>query len=126
MSPLPENPTFPALYRQHVYFLSSIDARIQFMSNPLAYLCQRSPKPVVPIRVAIVGPPKSGKTTRTINYDYFIVFCIVYVDFLLPIAFRPVSPFSRGSGRMEDILPCAYSLSKLVELVSRSLNYTSQ
>jgi len=65
MPPLAERPTFPAVYRQHVYFLSSSDARTQFISNPLAFLCQRSPKPVVPIRIAIVGPPKSGKTTRT-------------------------------------------------------------
>lgn len=59
--------SFPAVYRQHVYFLSSADARNQFTLNPLAFLCQQSPKPVVPIRIAIVGPPKSGKSTRTFH-----------------------------------------------------------
>jgi adenylate/nucleoside-diphosphate kinase len=56
-------PSFPAIYRQHIYFMSSADARNQFALNPLAYLCQPSPKPVVPIRIAIIGPPKSGKST---------------------------------------------------------------
>jgi adenylate/nucleoside-diphosphate kinase len=34
------------------------------MQCPAKYLKQPSPKPVVPIRIAIIGPPKSGKTTR--------------------------------------------------------------
>ena len=55
--------TYPAVYRQHVYYLSSVQAREQFMSDPMLYLKQPSPKPVVPIRMAILGPPKSGKTT---------------------------------------------------------------
>ena len=72
MPPLATNPTFPALYRQHVYFLSSAEARTQFMANPLAFLCQPSPMLVVPIRIAIVGPPKSGKTTCMIcSLSYF-------------------------------------------------------
>jgi len=77
MPPLAESPTFPAVYRQHVYFLSSAEARTQFMSNPLAFLCQVSPKPVVPIRIAIVGPPKSGKTTRMLK------FVVIFFLFLL-------------------------------------------
>jgi len=82
MPPFSGNPTFPAVYRQHVYFLSSAEARTQFMSNPLAFLCQPSPKPVVPIRVAIVGPPKSGKTTCTM--DYIIAYHLHRV--LLPLS----------------------------------------
>jgi len=53
------------------------------MSNPLAFLCQPSPKPVVPIRIAIVGPPKSGKTT-CMNIFNFVLY-VTYIDFhLLP------------------------------------------
>lgn len=59
----PGVPSFPAIYRQHIFFMSSADARNQFILNPLAFLCQPSPKPFVPIRIAIVGPPKSGKST---------------------------------------------------------------
>lgn len=60
----PGYPAFPAIYRSFVYFLSSADAREQFRLDPMMYLNQPSPKPVVPIRIAIIGPPKSGKTTR--------------------------------------------------------------
>ena len=56
--------TFPVYYRQHIYFLASAQAREQFMHEPAQFLKQPSPKPVVPIRIAVVGPPKSGKTTR--------------------------------------------------------------
>eukprot|EP00057_Strongylocentrotus_purpuratus_P026855 XP_011681329.1 PREDICTED: adenylate kinase 9 [Strongylocentrotus purpuratus] len=55
-------PTFPAVYRQHIYFMSTPQAREQFVMHPLKYLKQASPKPVVPVRMAIIGPPKSGKT----------------------------------------------------------------
>ena len=34
------------------------------MQDPMTYLVQDSPKPVVPIKIAIIGPPKSGKTDR--------------------------------------------------------------
>lgn len=33
------------------------------MKNPIKYIRQPEPKPTIPIRIAIVGPPKSGKTT---------------------------------------------------------------
>jgi len=32
------------------------------MQCPSRFLKQPSPKPVVPIKMAIIGPPKSGKT----------------------------------------------------------------
>ena len=57
-------PMFPALYHQHVYFMSSAANREMFMQDPMTYLKQPTPKPVVPMRMAILGPPKSGKTTR--------------------------------------------------------------
>ena len=54
---------WPVVYRQHVYFLSSKDARKKFVEDPLSFVDRPAIKPVVPIRLAIVGPPKSGKTT---------------------------------------------------------------
>jgi len=32
------------------------------MQCPFRFLKQPSPKPVVPIKMAVIGPPKSGKT----------------------------------------------------------------
>lgn len=55
--------TYPCIYRQHVYFLSTPQAREEFTKNPMLYLTQNISRPVVPIRLSIIGPPKSGKTT---------------------------------------------------------------
>ncbi|XP_074043428.1 adenylate kinase 9 isoform X2 [Macrotis lagotis] len=57
------NPTYPVIHRQYLYFLSSKVNRDKFMKNPIKYLRQPKPKSAVPIRIAVVGPPKSGKTT---------------------------------------------------------------
>ncbi|XP_077977825.1 adenylate kinase 9-like isoform X2 [Glandiceps talaboti] len=59
----PGYPTYPVIYRQNIYFMSSLQARDKFIQDPLHYLKQPSPKPVVAVRMAILGPPKSGKTT---------------------------------------------------------------
>ncbi|XP_053568148.1 adenylate kinase 9 [Bombina bombina] len=57
------SPDFPLIYRQYIYFFTTKENRESFMKNPIKYICQSKPKPSVPIRTAIVGPPKSGKTT---------------------------------------------------------------
>lgn len=59
--------SYPCLYRQHIYFLSTPGARESFRKDPVTYLKQPNPKPVVPIRMAIIGPPKSGKTTSMLK-----------------------------------------------------------
>ncbi|KFP37246.1 Adenylate kinase 9, partial [Chlamydotis macqueenii] len=47
----------------YIYFLSSKENKETFMKNPIKYIRQPKPKPAVPVKIAIVGPPKSGKTT---------------------------------------------------------------
>nr|XP_013031057.2 adenylate kinase 9 isoform X4 [Anser cygnoides] len=59
----PENILFPVIHRQYIYFFSSKENKETFMKNPIKYICQPKPKPPVPVKIAIVGPPKSGKTT---------------------------------------------------------------
>ncbi|MBN3315008.1 KAD9 kinase, partial [Atractosteus spatula] len=59
----PSNPTYPVLFRQFIYFFASKDSRNKFMLNPIKYLRQPKPKPSLPIKIAVVGPPKSGKST---------------------------------------------------------------
>ncbi|MBN3311086.1 KAD9 kinase, partial [Amia calva] len=59
----PKNPTYPVLYRQFIYFFASKDTRSRFIVNPIKYLQQDKPKPSLPIKIAVVGPPKSGKST---------------------------------------------------------------
>nr|XP_056712755.1 adenylate kinase 9 [Euleptes europaea] len=59
----PDTPTFPVIHRNHIYFFASKENRDKFMKNPIKYIRQPKPKPTVPVKIAIVGPPKSGKTT---------------------------------------------------------------
>ncbi|XP_063185876.1 adenylate kinase 9 isoform X2 [Chroicocephalus ridibundus] len=58
-----ENTVFPVIHRQYIYFFSSKENKETFMKNPFKYIRQPKPKPAVPVKIAIVGPPKSGKTT---------------------------------------------------------------
>ncbi|XP_010295413.1 PREDICTED: adenylate kinase 9-like, partial [Phaethon lepturus] len=58
-----ENTVFPVIHRQYIYFFSSKENKETFMKNPIKYIRQPKPKPAVPVKIAIVGPPKSGKTT---------------------------------------------------------------
>nr|KAF6362491.1 adenylate kinase 9 [Pipistrellus kuhlii] len=59
----PDNPFYPVIHRQYIYFLSNKETREKFMKNPIKYIRQPKPKPNMPLKIAIVGPPKSGKTT---------------------------------------------------------------
>ncbi|XP_076377433.1 adenylate kinase 9-like [Megalopta genalis] len=54
---------FPVIHRQFVYFLVGEDARSAFLKNPCKYIEQDSCAPVIPFRLAIIGPPKCGKTS---------------------------------------------------------------
>ena len=58
-----EHKPYAVTHRSYVYFLSSKAARAKFVQDPLHYLNQPSPLSIVPFRVAIIGPPKSGKTS---------------------------------------------------------------
>ncbi|XP_035294322.1 adenylate kinase 9 [Cricetulus griseus] len=58
-----ENPLFAVIHRQYIYFLSSKQTKEKFMMNPIKYIRQPKPKATMPVRIMIVGPPKSGKTT---------------------------------------------------------------
>ncbi|KAL8186359.1 UNVERIFIED_CONTAM: hypothetical protein K2H54_069233, partial [Gekko kuhli] len=59
----PDTPTFPVIHRNSIYFFVSKENRDKFMKNPIKYIRQPKPKPTMPVKIAIVGPPKSGKTT---------------------------------------------------------------
>nr|XP_048700778.1 adenylate kinase 9 isoform X2 [Caretta caretta] len=56
-------PSLPVIHRQYIYFFSSKENKEKFMKNPIKFIRQPKPKPPVPVKIAIVGPPKSGKTT---------------------------------------------------------------
>ncbi|XP_053340029.1 adenylate kinase 9-like [Clarias gariepinus] len=59
----PLNPSCPVLFHNFVYYFVSEETRNAFMINPIKYLRQPKPSPSLSIKVAIIGSPKSGKTT---------------------------------------------------------------
>ncbi|KAF7230651.1 adenylate kinase 9 isoform X1 [Nothobranchius furzeri] len=59
----PLNTTYPLIHNQFIYFFASKENLDEFMLNPLKYLRQPVPPPALPIKIAVLGPPKSGKTT---------------------------------------------------------------
>ncbi|XP_063757950.1 adenylate kinase 9 [Eleginops maclovinus] len=59
----PLNATYPLIFHQYIYFFASKENRNIFMLDPLKYLRQAKPNPSLPVKMAVVGPPKSGKTT---------------------------------------------------------------
>ncbi|XP_051954117.1 adenylate kinase 9 [Xyrauchen texanus] len=59
----PFKATFPVILHQFIYFFASKETRNTFIINPIKYLRQPKPKPSLPIKLAIIGPPKAGKTT---------------------------------------------------------------
>ncbi|XP_062872509.1 adenylate kinase 9 [Trichomycterus rosablanca] len=58
----PVSASFPVCFHNSIYFFASIKTRNTFMMNPIKYLRQSKPNPSLPIKLAIIGPPKSGKT----------------------------------------------------------------
>ncbi|KAF8561155.1 hypothetical protein P879_07045, partial [Paragonimus westermani] len=62
--PVTKPTTCAALFRDNVYWFANTTARSLFMRNPLKYT-QGTPDPPIamPLRMAIVGAPKTGKTS---------------------------------------------------------------
>ncbi|XP_017457312.2 adenylate kinase 9 isoform X2 [Rattus norvegicus] len=67
-----ENPLNPIIHRHYIYFLSTKQTKEKFMMNPIKYIRQPKPKASMPVRIMIVGPPKSGKSTvaKQLANDY--------------------------------------------------------
>ncbi|XP_037541400.1 adenylate kinase 9 [Nematolebias whitei] len=61
--PWPLSTMYPLLLSRYIYFFASIENLNKFMLHPLKYLRQPKPTPTLPIKLAVIGPPKSGKTT---------------------------------------------------------------
>ncbi|XP_061126066.1 adenylate kinase 9 [Syngnathus typhle] len=59
----PLETAFPVLFNQYIYFFGSKKNQQTFMLNPLKYLRQSKPYPMLSVKMAVVGPPKSGKTS---------------------------------------------------------------
>ena len=58
-----ENARWPVIYRQRLYFTGSSAARTLFVADPVRYLRQAAPLGAARVQVAVLGPPKSGRST---------------------------------------------------------------
>lgn len=74
---------FPVIYRQYIYLISTEENRERFMQSPTTYLQQKSPGPLVPLRLAIHGPPKSGKTTCVFEFFTATLILIIWLVVLI-------------------------------------------
>lgn len=56
---------FPLIYHRYIYFLYTAVSRDKFMNDPVKYTTAnlKSFFPMIPAKVAIIGPPKAGKST---------------------------------------------------------------
>lgn len=60
---LRNNNVFPVVHRNYIYFIFGLISLGKFKGNPLLYVNVASIEfPVIPFTMAIIGPPKSGKT----------------------------------------------------------------
>ncbi|XP_054876008.1 adenylate kinase 9 [Poeciliopsis prolifica] len=59
----PLNSAFSLILGPYIYFFRTKENRSKFTLNPLKYLRQPKPTTSLPIKIAVTGPPKSGKTT---------------------------------------------------------------
>ncbi|XP_031768461.2 adenylate kinase 9-like [Galleria mellonella] len=56
---------FPVIHRSYIYFIISEEYVLKFRQNPLKYIHKNVIKYYIeyPLRIGIIGPPKSGKST---------------------------------------------------------------
>ncbi|XP_013182113.1 PREDICTED: adenylate kinase 9-like [Papilio xuthus] len=61
-----KNKIVPVIHRSHIYFCNDVNVK-KFRENPLKYIVNDNIKHFVeyPLRVAVIGPPKSGKSELT-------------------------------------------------------------
>ncbi|CAG9865025.1 unnamed protein product [Phyllotreta striolata] len=64
---------FPVIHRNYIYFIDGEESLTLFKNNPLYYIdIDKVEYPIMPIKVAVTGPPKCGKTTlaNRISQEY--------------------------------------------------------
>lgn len=64
---------FPLIHRRYIYFVHTEESRDKFKRDPLKYtFFNNNTFPLIPARIAIIGPPKSGKSilAERINKEF--------------------------------------------------------
>ncbi|KYB25398.1 hypothetical protein TcasGA2_TC034458 [Tribolium castaneum] len=74
-----KNELYPVIHRQYIYFVSGEKNRDKFFKNPLKYTTRKKNTEfaLIPARVSIIGPPKSGKTSLSYRFQRDLGFRVV-------------------------------------------------
>lgn len=54
---------FPVVHSPYIYFLAGEEVLSAFLNDPSKYLTRDLRPPLLPLRIAIIGPPRCGKST---------------------------------------------------------------
>ncbi|KAK6631474.1 hypothetical protein RUM44_006001 [Polyplax serrata] len=54
---------FPVAYRNYIYFIGGENEKTKFLDDPIKYTFNEPHFSYVPLRISVIGPPKSGKST---------------------------------------------------------------
>ncbi|KAK7866492.1 hypothetical protein R5R35_014357 [Gryllus longicercus] len=54
---------FPVIHRRFIYFLGGLENLTLFQKDPLKYISNAQALPSIPVKIGIIGPPKSGKSS---------------------------------------------------------------
>ncbi|XP_071050674.1 adenylate kinase 9-like [Onthophagus taurus] len=101
---------YPLLHGYFIYFLTGKLNRQKFIDNPLKYIWEADANfPIVPFRVAIIGPPKSGKTDLAERFKNDLGMKYISIGQAARYVLRNL-PFSKLAKDMEAVLRKGWEL----------------
>lgn len=101
---------FPIYHRNYIYFLAGKKNREKFVADPLRYILKSDVSfPLIPYRVAVIGPPKSGKTSLAERFRRELGLKCVSIGQAARYVLR-ILPFSRLAKEMEFVLRNGWEL----------------
>ncbi|KAI4461035.1 nucleotide kinase [Holotrichia oblita] len=101
---------FPIIHRNYIYFLAGRKNRDKFCNDPLFYILQSDVTfPIIPYRIAIIGPPKCGKTVLAERFKRELGLKSVSIGQAARYVLRFL-PLSRLAREMEFVLRNGWEL----------------
>lgn len=126
-----QNTLFPLIHRRYIYFVHTEESRDKFRSDPLKYtFFNKNIFPLIPTRVAIIGPPKSGKSTLAERFNKEYNFKIITRGAAIRHILHQFPKFETGK-HLEKVLRKGWSatdemVAKSVEALTMDPNSMSQ
>ncbi|GJQ85313.1 hypothetical protein Trydic_g12627 [Trypoxylus dichotomus] len=100
----------PIIHRNYIYFLAGKRSRDKFCNDPLFYTMRSDVNfPLIPFRVAVIGPPKSGKTSLADRFKRELGLKVISIGQAARYVLRSL-PFSKLAKEMEFVLRNGWEL----------------